>query len=98
LELLTRHFRQQSFILLEGFWPSSNYGTSYECASIPIVEDVDPENLVIPPYCDPRSMCLSLNTIAYMFFVICLLVILFLCDIQTLQSILCGWEGLKMML
>jgi hypothetical protein len=53
---------------LEGFWPSSNWRANYECASIPTVVDVDLKDLVILPYCGLRSMCLSLNTIAYKFF------------------------------
>jgi hypothetical protein len=57
---------QQSFVLLEGFWPSSNWRPNYERASILIVVDVDLEDLVIPPYCGPRSMCPSLSIITYM--------------------------------
>jgi hypothetical protein len=54
------------FVLLEGFWSSSNWRANYERASIcTIVDFEDPENLVIPPYCGPRSMHCSLNTIAY---------------------------------
>ncbi len=39
-----------------------------KCASICTIVDVDLEDLVIPPYCGPRSMRPSLNTIAYTFF------------------------------
>ncbi len=53
---------------MEGFWPFSNWRANYECASIPTIVDVDPKDLVIPPYCGPRSMCPSLNIIAYKFF------------------------------
>ncbi len=66
LELLLRHIPWQSFILLENFWSSSNQKANYECASIPTIVDVDLEDLVIRPYYGPRSMHLSLNTIAYM--------------------------------
>jgi hypothetical protein len=65
LELLSQPIPWQSFVLLEGFWPSNNYKASYERASIPTVVDVDPENPVILLYYGPRSMCPSLNTIAY---------------------------------
>jgi hypothetical protein len=54
--------------MLEGFWPSSDWRANYEHASIPKIVDVDPENLVIPPYYGPRSMCVSLNTVPYMAF------------------------------
>jgi hypothetical protein len=67
--------------MLEGFWPSSNWKANYERASIPTIVNVDPEDLVIPPYYSLKSMCPSLNTIAYIFFVTCLLVILFLCGL-----------------
>ncbi len=53
---------------MEGFWPYSNWRINYECASIPTVINVDREDLVIPPYCGPRSMRPSLNIIAYKFF------------------------------
>jgi hypothetical protein len=46
-------------------WPSNNLRIYYENASILIVVDVDLENHVIPPYCDLRNMCPSLNIIAY---------------------------------
>jgi hypothetical protein len=54
-----------SFVLLEGFWPFSNWRANYERASICIVVDVDLKNPVIPPYCGLRSMCSSLNIVAY---------------------------------
>jgi len=50
---------------LEGFWPSSNWRTYYEHASIPTIVDVDLKDLVIPPYCGPRNMHPSLNITAY---------------------------------
>jgi hypothetical protein len=50
---------------LEGFWPSSNWKVNYECTSICTVVDVDLKNPVIPPYCGFRSMCPSLNIVAY---------------------------------
>jgi hypothetical protein len=37
----------------------------YECASILTIIDADLKYLVIPPYCGPRNMHPSLNTIAY---------------------------------
>jgi len=52
-------------VLLEGFLPSNNWRTNYECASIHIVVDVDLEDLVIPPYCGPRNMHPSLSIVAY---------------------------------
>jgi hypothetical protein len=51
---------------LESFWPFSNWKINYERASIFIVVNVDPEDLVIPPYYGFKSMCPSLRTIAYM--------------------------------
>jgi hypothetical protein len=66
LELLSRPIPQQSFVLLEGFWPSSNWRSNYEHASILIVVDVDLEDLVILPYCSPRSMRHSLSITTYM--------------------------------
>jgi len=65
LELLSRPIPQQSFIMLEGFWPSSNWKANYEHTSIPTVVDVDLENLVIPPYYGLKSMRPSLNTTTY---------------------------------
>jgi hypothetical protein len=49
LQLLSRLIPQYSFILLEGFWPSTNWRANFEHASIPIVVNVDLEDLVIPP-------------------------------------------------
>ncbi len=51
---------------MESFWPFSNWKVNYERASIFIVVNVDPEDLVIPPYYGFKSMCPSLRTIAYM--------------------------------
>ncbi len=68
LELLSRHIPWQNFVLLEGFRPSSNWKTNYECASICMVVYVDLKDHVIPPYSGPRSMHPSLNTIVYMHF------------------------------
>jgi hypothetical protein len=62
LELFRRTFRSY-FILFESFWP--NWRVNYEHASIPIVVDVDPQDLIILPYCGFRSMCPSLRTTAY---------------------------------
>jgi hypothetical protein len=56
----------QNFILLEGFWSSSNWKANCKCASIPTIVDVDLEDHFIPLYRRPRSMCSSLNIIAYM--------------------------------
>jgi hypothetical protein len=53
---------------VEGFWPFSNRRANYECASILTIVDVDLKDLVILPYCGLRSMCPSLNIIAYKFF------------------------------
>jgi len=51
--------------LLKGFWPSSNWRANYELASIPTIVDVDPKDPINLPYYGPKSMCPSLNTIAY---------------------------------
>ncbi len=56
------------FYSLEGFWPSSNHKVNYECTSIPIVVDVDLEDLVIPPYCGLKNMHLYLRIVAYILF------------------------------
>ncbi len=47
---------------------SSNWKTNYGRASIPTIVDVDLENHVIFPYYGPRSICPSLNTVAYLLF------------------------------
>jgi len=65
LELLSRHIPHQSSILLEGFWLSNNWKINYECASIRTVVDVDPKDLVILPYYEPKSLHLSLSTPTY---------------------------------
>jgi hypothetical protein len=65
LELLLKPIPWRSSILLEGFWPSSNWKTNYERTPIPIVVDVDPKDLIILPYCGPKSMHHSLDTVAY---------------------------------
>ncbi len=49
LELLSRPIPWQRFVLLEGFWPSSNWGANYEHTSIPTIVDVDPKDPIIPP-------------------------------------------------
>jgi hypothetical protein len=51
--------------MVESLWLSSNWRANYEHASIRTFVGVDPEDLVIPPYCEPRSMHPSLSTIAY---------------------------------
>jgi hypothetical protein len=56
LELLSRPISWQSFVLLEGFWPSTNWRANYECASIPTVINVYLEDRIIPPYCGPRKL------------------------------------------
>jgi hypothetical protein len=50
---------------LEGFWPSKNWRTNYEHASILNVVDVDPKDPIIPPYCGPKNMRPSLSIVAY---------------------------------
>jgi hypothetical protein len=65
LELLSRLTPRQSFVLLEGLWPSSNWRTNYECTSIHIIVDVDLEDLVILPYYGPRSLRPSLSIATY---------------------------------
>ncbi len=37
-------------------------------SAIPPIVNVDPKNLVIPPYCGPENMQPSLKTIAYTLF------------------------------
>jgi hypothetical protein len=68
LELLSKPIPQQSFVLLEGFWPSNNWRVNYEQTSIHIIVDVDHEDLVILPYYGPRSLCPSLNIATYTHF------------------------------
>jgi hypothetical protein len=65
LELLSKPIPRQSFILLESFWPSSNWRVNYERASILTIVDVDPKDPVIRPYYGRRSMCPFLRIIAY---------------------------------
>jgi hypothetical protein len=65
LELLSKPIPRQNFILLESFWPSSNWRVNYDQASIPTIVDVDLKDPVIHPYYGRRSMCLSLRIIAY---------------------------------
>ncbi len=98
LEMILKLIPWQNSILLDGFWPSSNWGVNYGCASIPFVVDVDLEDPIIPPYCGLRNMCPFFSIVAYMPFHTYLLVVLFLCGLQTLQSILFGCEGPKVML
>jgi hypothetical protein len=93
-ELLSRHIPHQSSILLEGFWLSNNWRINYECASIRTIVDVDPKDLIILP----KSLHPSLSILHTHLFVTCLLGILFLCSLQTLQSIMFRWEGPKVML
>jgi hypothetical protein len=50
LEVLSKPIPWHSSILLEGFWPSSNWRANYECASIYIIVDDDLEDPIIPPY------------------------------------------------
>ncbi len=68
LELLSKPIPRQSFVLLEGFWPSSNWRANYEHASIRIIVDVDLEDLVILPYYGPRILRPSLNIATYTHF------------------------------
>jgi hypothetical protein len=56
LELLLRPIPQQNFILLESFWPFSNWRTNYEHASIHTIIDVDFEDCVTLPSCGPKSL------------------------------------------
>jgi hypothetical protein len=52
---LARDLLRQSPVLLEGFWPSSNWRANHVQASIPTCVDDDPENLVVPPHCGPKN-------------------------------------------
>jgi hypothetical protein len=65
LELLSKPIPQQSYVLLEGFWLSSNWRANYEHTSIRIIVDVDLEDLVILPYYGPRSLRPSLSIVTY---------------------------------
>ncbi len=54
---LSRRLPLQSVILLEGFWPSSNWKSNYAKASLSIVMDVvDIEDPVQLPYCGLKNM------------------------------------------
>jgi hypothetical protein len=54
---LSRQLPLQSIILLEGFWPSSNWRSNYVRASVSTVMDVvDPEDPIQIPYCGPKNM------------------------------------------
>jgi hypothetical protein len=53
---LSRLLMLQSTILLEGFWPSSNWKCNYAKTSLSTVMDiVDPEDLIRIPYCGPKN-------------------------------------------
>jgi len=65
LELLSTVIPQHSFVILEGFWPFSNWRANYECACIRTVVDVDLEDHVILPYYGFKSIHLSLSIVAY---------------------------------
>ncbi len=67
-------------------------------ASICTIVDVGLEDLVIPPYYGSKACTLLWTLLHTHHFVTCLLVILFLCDLQTLQSILSRWEWPKVIL
>jgi hypothetical protein len=68
LELLSNLLPTQNSTLFEGFWPSSNWRFNHVQSAIPPIVNVDPKNLVIPPYCGPENMQPSLKTIAYTLF------------------------------
>jgi hypothetical protein len=56
LELLSNPLPTQNSTLLEGFWPSSNWRCNHMQSAIPPIVDVNPEDLVIVPYCGPKNM------------------------------------------
>jgi hypothetical protein len=55
LGLLARVLLRQSPMLLEGFWPSSNWRANHVQASIPTSVDDDPEDLIVPPHCGLKN-------------------------------------------
>jgi hypothetical protein len=42
-------------MLLEGFWPSSNWRVNHVQASIPTDVDDDPEDPIVLPYCGSKN-------------------------------------------
>ncbi len=68
MNLLSIPIPRHCYVLLEGFWPFSNWRVNYECASIRTIVDVDLEDPIIPPYCGPRNMRPFLSTFPYMSF------------------------------
>jgi hypothetical protein len=68
LKCLSKPIPQQSPILLEGFWSTSNWKVNHVRFSIPYVPILDDmEDLVILSYYGPKSMKLSLSTTTYIF-------------------------------
>jgi hypothetical protein len=55
LGLLARLLLHQSLVLLEGFWPSSNWKVNHVQASIPTSVNDDFKELVVPPHCDSKN-------------------------------------------
>jgi len=63
---LSKPISQQSFILLEGFWPTNNWKVNhvrFSIPSVPIFDDM--EDPTIPPYCGPKNMKPSLSIVTY---------------------------------
>jgi hypothetical protein len=66
LKCLSKPIPQQSHVLLEGFWSTSNWKVNHMRFSIPSVPIFDNmEDPVIPPYYGPKNMKSSLSTITY---------------------------------
>ncbi len=84
LELLLRPIPRHNFVLLEGFWPSNNWRVNYEHASIPTIVDVDRKILSSFHIVALETCTLLLALLHTSLFVTCLLVILFLCSLQTI--------------
>jgi hypothetical protein len=55
LGLLARVLLRQSLVLLEGFWPSSNWRANHIRASVPTGVDDNLEDLVVPPHCGLKN-------------------------------------------
>ncbi len=55
LGLLAKALLCQSPVLLEGFWPSSNWRVNHVQTSIPTSVVDDLEDPIVPPHCGPKN-------------------------------------------
>ncbi len=63
---LSKPLLTQRSILLEGFWPSSNYKLDYARTKLPSTKlVVDSEDPIIHPYCGPKSLKLVFTYISF---------------------------------